>query len=85
MNKMGELDYASEHSAGRIIWGKLNEVIRAVNNLKCVEEEEPIYEVLSPGDCLVISKNEEGLLVACIMGGKMELRRVKYPKEEEDE
>ena len=38
---------------------KVNELVRAVNNLKCVEEEEPIYEVLSSGDCLVISKNED--------------------------
>jgi ribosomal protein L22 len=82
MKKIAELDYASEHSAGRIMWGKLNEVIRAVNGLKCVEEEEPIYEVLDKYECLIISKNEEGLLVACNTGGIVELERVKYPKEE---
>lgn len=59
---------------------KVNELVRAVNNLKCVEEEEPIYEVLTSGDCLVISKNEDGLLVAYVIGGKMKLRRVKYPE-----
>ena len=79
MKKIAELDYASEYNMADT-WGKLNEVIRAVNNLKCVEEEEPIYEVLTSGDCLVISKNEDGLLVAYVIGGKMELRRVKYPE-----
>ena len=63
---------------------KLNEVIRAVNNLKCVEEEVPIYETLSHNDALIISKGEEGVLVATNHLGGVELKRVKYPKEEED-
>ena len=63
---------------------KLNEIIRIVNGLKCVEGEEPIYELLDKYECLIISKNEEGLLVACNAGGIVELQRVKYPKEEEE-
>jgi len=84
MKKIAELDSASEYSMAHM-WGKLNIVIRALNNLKCVEEEEPIYELLDKYECLIISMNEEGLLVACNAGGVVELKRVKYPKEEEDE
>jgi len=80
LNKIAKLDYASEYSMAHL-WGKVNIVIQALNNLKCVEEEEPIYEVLTPGDCLIISKNTEGLLVACAMDGKIELKRIKYPEE----
>ena len=37
-NKIAELDYASEYDMAHL-WGKVNIVIRALNNLKCVEEE----------------------------------------------
>ena len=63
---------------------KVNELVRAVNGLKCVDEEEPIYETLSPNEVLINSKNEEGLLVASNNGlGTVRLKRVKYPREEE--
>lgn len=62
---------------------KINEVIKAINNLKCVEEEKPIFELLAKYECLIISENEEGLLVACNIGGKVELKRLIYPKGED--
>ena len=83
MKKIAELDYTSGYNMAAL-WGKVNIVIQALNNLKCVEEEEPIYEVLDKYECLIISKNEEGLLVACNTCGIVELKRVKYPKEEEE-
>ena len=60
---------------------KINELVRAVNGLKCVEAELPIYETLGHNDVLIISKNEEGCLVASNHLGTVELKRVKYPKE----
>ena len=76
MDEIGEINKEGE------IATKLNEVIRAVNNLKCVEEEVPIYETLNHNDMLIISKGEEGLLVAINHLGDVQLKRVKYPKEE---
>lgn len=64
------------------MWGKVNEVIRALNEQKCVEEEEPIYETLNHNDVLIISKSEEGCLVASNHFGNVELERIKYPKED---
>lgn len=63
---------------------KVNELVRAVNNLKCVDEEVPIYETLAHNEVLIISKGEEGVLVATNHLGSVELKRVKYPKEEEE-
>jgi len=63
---------------------KINELVKAVNGLKCVESEVPIYETLSRNDVLIISKSEEGLLVARNHLGSVQLERVKYPKEEEE-
>ena len=83
MKKIAELDYGNEYSMADM-WGKLNKVIRALNNLKCVEEEVPIYETLSHNDVLIISKGGEGVLVATNHLGSVELKRVKYPKEEEE-
>ena len=40
-------------------------------------KEELIYEVLHNGDCLIISKGAEGLLVAANEGGAVVLKRVK--------
>ena len=83
MKKIAEMDYASNYEIADLC-GKLNEVIRAINNLKCVEEEQLIYETLSHNDVLIISKSDEGLLVATNHLGSVELKRVKYPKEEEE-
>ena len=61
---------------------KTNELVQAINNLRCQEKEEPIYEVLNPYDCLLISKNEDGILVArSDEKGKVHLERVVYPSE----
>ena len=60
----------------------INGLVQAINGLRCQEKEEPIYEVLNPYDCLLISKNEDGLLVACSNEkGKVHLERVPYPSE----
>ena len=76
MKKIGELDTEKVHSLGNVR-DKLNEVIHVVNSLKCVEEERPILETLAPGDCFLISMDEDGLLVAHNFGGKTVLERVK--------
>ena len=82
MDKIEVMDYANEYDFAHT-WGKLNNVIRAINGLRCQEKEEPIYEVLNPYDCLLISKNEDGILVACNdEKGKVHLERVPYPSED---
>ena len=63
---------------------KLNEVIRAVNSLKYIEKDEPIYETLNINEALIISKDKEGVLVASNRLGVVRLERVKYPKEGDD-
>ena len=85
MKKIEVMDYANEYNFAHM-WEKLNAVIRAINNLRCQEKEEPIYEVLNPYDCLLISKNEDGILVACSSEkGKVHLERVPYPSENSEE
>ena len=82
MKKIEELkNVLTEYTTGAIV-NRLNEVIRAVNDLKRVDEEQPIYETLSPSDILILSKSEEGLLIAVNDGnGRLQLERVKYPEE----
>lgn len=41
------------------------------------DKEELIYEILRNGDCLIISKSAEGLLVASNENGTVALKRVK--------
>ena len=84
MSKIKKMDYASEYSMAHM-WERLNEVIRVVNKLKCVEEELPIYETLRHNDVLILSKSEDGLLVASNRLGGVKLERIKNPKEEEKE
>jgi len=76
MKKISELDTEVVHSLDDVR-EKLNEAIRVVNSLKCVEEEIPILETLAPGECLVISKDAEGCLVARNFGGEVRLEMVK--------
>jgi len=67
--------------------GKTNEIIDAINGLKCQKEdaELPIFELLRPYDALIVSQNSEGILVAANDGwGKIVFERVKYPEEEQD-
>ena len=80
MGKIKELD--KEFSETELLI-TINELAQAINNLRCQEKEEPIYEVLNPYDCLLISKNEDGILVACSNEkGKVHLERVPYPNED---
>ena len=81
--KMCKIEEMEGSVVGKDLAVKLNEVIRAVNNLKCVEEEIPIYETLNHNDVLIISKGEEGVLVASNHLGDVQLKRVKYPEEGE--
>lgn len=83
MKKIEELkNVLTEYTTGAIV-NRLNEVIQAVNDLKRVGEEQPIYETLSPSDILVLSKSEEGLLIAVNDGnGRLQFERVKYPEED---
>ena len=82
MDKIKELE---GFGGGREIANKINELVRAINNLRCQEKEEPIYEVLNPYDCLLISKNEDGILVArSDEKGKVHLERVSYPSEDSE-
>ena len=79
---MEKIEEFVDYGVGRDLATKLNEVIRVVNNLKYTEKEEPIYETLSTNEVLIISKNKEGVLVACNRLGVVQLERVKYPREE---
>jgi hypothetical protein len=76
MNKISELDTEEVHSLNDVR-DKLNEVIRAIDRLKCVEEERPVLEGLCEGECFLISMSEDGLLCACNTGGGVHLKRVK--------
>ena len=80
MDKIKEL---KGNGGGRELADKINELVQAVNNLKCQEDaEQPIFELLHPHDILIISQNDEGLLIATNDGwGKMQMVRVKYPEE----
>ena len=82
MTKIEELNLEETRLVGSPVAEKLNEVIQVVNNLKCVEEEIPIYETLAPNECLVISKDDDGLLVATNRLGTVHLERVPFPEEE---
>jgi hypothetical protein len=44
------------------------------------KKEIPIYERLAEGECLVILRDEDGVLVACNKKGDVALKRVPYPK-----
>ena len=62
---------------------QINEVIQAVGHLKCVDDEMPVLETLAPGECLIISKDEEGCLVACNKKGELALRKIKGGEKDE--
>lgn len=60
----------------------VNELVRVMNKLKCVEEDIPIYETLGPQDVLIISKSEDGLLVAANDGnGRVLIERIPWLKD----
>lgn len=76
MKKIEKLPVGEEHPP-TAVRDKLNEVIQAVNSLKCVEEEIPVLEGLCEGECFLISMSEDGLLVACNQKGEVRLKKVK--------
>ncbi len=45
------------------------------------KKEIPVYERLGPKECLVVSKTDDSILVACNEDGKVRLRRVKVDRE----
>jgi len=47
------------------------------------EREEYVYERLEPKECLIISKTEKDLLVACNEDGNLVLKRIPLPEKEE--
>lgn len=83
MPKIKEIDLEETQLVGSPVAEKLNEIIQIIDNLKCVEEEVPIYETLAPNECLIISKDDDGLLVATNRLGTVDLKRVPFPEEEE--
>ena len=46
-------------------------------------KEEPVYEKLNLNECMIISKGEKGILIACNKDGDVELKRIPYPKSDE--
>ncbi len=42
--------------------------------------EIPIYEKIAPGECLIISRDKNSILIACNKDGEVKLERVSYPK-----
>ena len=44
------------------------------------KKETPIYERLAKGECLVIMRDEDGVLVACNKDGDVALKRIPYPR-----
>jgi hypothetical protein len=67
----------------------LEETARNILEGKGDSSEAPIYEILKPNESLIISRNEEGILVACNRNGEVEIKRILYPssdnmKEEEE-
>lgn len=46
------------------------------------KREEPIYEKLRPNECMIVSKDDDGILVACNKDGYIKLKRIPYPRQE---
>jgi hypothetical protein len=53
------------------------------NNMIEKKKEEPVYEKLEPNACMIISRDDKGVLVACNKDGDVKLKRVLYPTSEE--
>ena len=47
------------------------------------KKEEPIYETLSINECMLLSRDDEGVLFACNENGNVKLKRVPYPTSKE--
>jgi hypothetical protein len=44
------------------------------------KKEVPIYERLADGECLILLRDDSGILVTCNKKGDIALKRVPYPK-----
>jgi len=51
--------------------------------IKQKNKKEPVYEHLGPNECLIISKTDEELLVACNKEGEVHIKRIRIPDKEE--
>ncbi len=47
------------------------------------KQEIEVYETLGPNECLIISKTEKDMLVACNKKGEIEVKRIKIPNPED--
>lgn len=47
------------------------------------KKEEPIYEKLGLDECMLLSRDDEGVLFACNEKGNIKLKRVPYPTSKE--
>ncbi|MCK4736068.1 MAG: hypothetical protein KAT65_26670 [Methanophagales archaeon] len=47
------------------------------------KKEEPVYETLEQNACMIISRDDKGILVACNKEGDIKLKRILYPASEE--
>ncbi len=45
-----------------------------------VKEEEPIFERLGPKECLIISRTDKELIVACNEDGEIKVKRIPIPE-----
>lgn len=43
-------------------------------------EDIPIYEKIAPGECLIVSRDKDSILVVCNKDGKIEIDRISYPQ-----
>jgi hypothetical protein len=47
------------------------------------KQEVDVYETLGPNECLIISKTEKDMLVACNKKGEVKVKRIKIPNPED--
>ncbi len=47
------------------------------------KKEMPVYEHLAPNECMIISKTDKDILVACNSEGDIKVKRVPLPKRED--
>ncbi len=53
-----------------------------MSKAKTKEKEEPIYEKLEPGSCMIISKSGKEFTYACNKNGEIKLKKVKLSEED---
>ena len=57
--------------------------MRWIKISKKEKNEIPIYEKIGPGECLIISRTDKNIIVACNKNGEIEVKKISYPKEED--